>query len=227
MPPAATERFEALMARREAEVRLDEAALLVAAHAYPALDVDSELDRIDRIADGCRAPTLDGVLDHLFGELRLRGNHQDYEDPRNSFLNDVITRRLGIPITMSILVLEAGRRVGAPLAPVNMPGHFLLRDRVDPSLFIDAFAGGARLDAAGCEARFREMLGAAVPFDPLFLEPAGAFAVVARLLANLKGIYGRRRDHGALAWVLRLRAAVPGVGDHDRQELARLIARWN
>lgn len=222
-----TERFAHLISQPEASVPLDEAALLVAAHAYRNLDIDRERERIDRLAGGCPAPTLDGVLDHLFRDLGFRGNRDEYYDPRNSFLNDVIDRRLGIPITLSILAIEVGRRVGAPLAAVNMPGHFLLRDRVDPSLFVDAYAGGERLDASSCEARFREVHGENMPFDPSFLEPAGAFAVVARLLANLKAIYRNRNEHQALTWVLQLRVLVPGVPEVERHELARLLARWN
>jgi regulator of sirC expression with transglutaminase-like and TPR domain len=220
-----TDRFARLVARPEAEVRLDEAALVVAAHAYPDLDIDGERGRLDELASRAAAPTLDAVLDLLFIDERFRGDRSDYYDPRNSYLNEVLDRRLGIPITLSIVTLEVGRRLGVPLASVAMPGHFLLRDRVDPDLFVDPFASGARLDARQCEARFRTVHGAAARFDPAFLEPAGAFSVIGRLLANLKAIYSSRGDRAALTWVLRLRALVPGIPSSERRELATSLSR--
>jgi regulator of sirC expression with transglutaminase-like and TPR domain len=221
---AVTERFAALVAGLEPSIRLDEAALLVAAHAYPVLDVDRELRRVDALAEVVRTPTLDGLLRALFDEEGFAGDRSDYYDPRNSFLNDVIDRRVGIPITLSILTLEVGRRVGVPLAPVSMPSHFLLRDKVDPTLFVDPFARGARFDAGGAAARFRALQGDDAPFTTDLLEPVGARAVVARLLANLKAIYRARADRQALAWVLRLRVLVPGVPRDERRELASALA---
>ncbi|HSL58099.1 MAG TPA: transglutaminase-like domain-containing protein [Acidimicrobiales bacterium] len=219
-----TARFVELVSGPESALRLDEAALLVAAHRYPELDVDAELARLDELADGVRVPTLDGLLAHLFGDLGFTGDRERYDDERNAFLNDVVDRRLGLPISLSILAIEVGRRIGVPLAPVSMPGHFLVRDRVDATVFVDPFAGGRVLDAAGAEAIFRVAHGPDARLDPEHLLPATPRAVVARVLANLKLRYagaGRARD---LVWVTRLRAAIPGVPVEERRHLSRALA---
>jgi regulator of sirC expression with transglutaminase-like and TPR domain len=207
----ATERFAALFTKPEPQLRLDEAGLLIAAHAYPGLDIDAELGRLDVLAEGCRNPTLDALVRYLFVEEGFRGNHTDYYDPRNSYLNDVTTRRVGIPITLCVLTLEVGRRIGVPLAGVGMPGHFILRDRVDPEVWVDPFSRGALLDRVGCERAFLAVNGSDAVFEPDFLEPVGAWTIVARMLANLKAVFTRRGDAAALAWALELRCHVPGM----------------
>lgn len=223
MDVGATERFAELMTRPEADVALDEAALLVAAHAHPGLVVADELAKLDELADTCFAPTLDALVQHLFVDLGFCGNVVDYYDPRNSYLNEVLTRRTGIPISLAVLALSVGRRLGVPLAGVSMPGHFLVRDRVDPEVFVDPFARGALLDRRGCEAAFHAVHGADARFDPAFLEPVGTFTVVARMLANLRIVFARRNDKESLAWVLGLRVQVPGVAPEERAELAGVL----
>jgi regulator of sirC expression with transglutaminase-like and TPR domain len=207
----ASARFGALVERPEEEIPLDEAALLIAAHAYPALDVAAELARLDRLAEGCRTPTLDALVRYLFVEERFGGDHHDYYDPRNSYLNDVLDRHVGIPISLSVLTLVVGRRLGVPLAGVGMPGHFLLRDRVDPAVFVDPFSRGALLDARGCEAAFRAINGGEARFDPAYLEPVGSYTILARMLGNLKGIFVQRSDADALVWAVALRCRLPGM----------------
>lgn len=219
-----TERFVALVRGPEATLPLDEAALLVAAHAVPGVDVDAELGRLDELAAGVSEPTLDGLCRHLFGELGFRGAEHAYDDPRSSYLHEVVERRSGIPITLSIVLMEVGRRLGVPLAGVSMPGHFLVRDKVDHELFVDAYARGLRLDRRGAEARFHAVLGPAAVFDPAFLEPAGRRSIVARVLANLERIATEGADREALRWVLRLRASMPGAGPAERRRLAALLA---
>jgi regulator of sirC expression with transglutaminase-like and TPR domain len=218
-----TAQFEAHVQGPERELRLDRAALLIAAHAYPGLDVDAEAARLDALAESCFAPTLDALVRHLFVDEGFRGNRDDYYDPRNSLLNDVLDRRLGIPITLAVLAMEVGRRLGVPMSGVGMPGHFLLRDRVDPDVFVDPFSRGAVTDRRGAEARFHAVQGAGARFDESFLEPIGPRAIVARMLANLKAAYLQRNERASLAWVLRLRVAVPGVPVTERAELARIL----
>jgi regulator of sirC expression with transglutaminase-like and TPR domain len=217
-------RFRALLERPEAEIRLDEASLLVAAHAYPSLDLSHELSRLDELADTCYAPTLDALVRHLFVDLGFVGNDTDYYDPRNSYLNEVTARRTGIPITLSVLTIEVGRRIGVPLAGVSMPGHFLLRDRVDTEVFVDPFARGALIDRRAAERAFHAVHGDDAPFDSRHLEPVGAHAILARLLANLRGIFLARNDAESLLWVLSLRVDIPGVPRDERRELAGLLA---
>jgi regulator of sirC expression with transglutaminase-like and TPR domain len=223
----ATDRFVALTAVPEAALPLDEASLLIAAHAEPGLDVHAYLVRLDELAATCPAPTLDSLVTHLFRRGRFTGNRADYYDPRNSFLSDVIDRGTGIPITLSVLAMEVGRRLGVPLAGVGMPGHFLLRDKVDPGIFVDPFHGGRLLDEAACRRLHSSVVGPGATWDPAWLDPVGRWAIVARVLANLKAVYRQRGDDTDLLWVLRLRAMVPGAGDEDEQELRRLLSRFN
>jgi regulator of sirC expression with transglutaminase-like and TPR domain len=220
----AAARFQEIARLDEAAVPLDEAALLISAQADPALDVDAEMARLDRIAEGCHAPTLDALTQHLFADLGFRGNDRAYYDPRNSFLNEVVARRTGIPISLSVLTMVIGRRIGVPLAGVGLPGHFLLRDQVDPEVFVDPFAGGAILDRDGCARAFRRVQGDGASFHPSYLEPVGAFTILARMLANLRAIYAARGDHRSLVWVIRLRTSLPDVAPEDRGELASALA---
>lgn len=219
-----TERFRALVAQPETQIALDEAALLIAAHATPGLDVDRELTRIDDLAERCFAPTLDALTRHLFVDLAFRGNQGDYYDPRNSYLNEVIARRVGIPISLSVLTIAVGRRIGVPLAGVGMPGHFLLRDRVDPDVFVDPFHGGAVIDRAGCERAFHLVHGDDAVFDDQFLAPVGTLSILARMLANLRAIFAAHGDHRSLVWVIKLRTLLPDTSFDDRGELAAALA---
>jgi regulator of sirC expression with transglutaminase-like and TPR domain len=220
----AADRFAAIVQGPERDLHLDEAALLVAAQAYPGLDIDVWLGRLDDLASHCRDATFDGVITHVFGPLGFAGNHDEYYDPRNSFLNDVIVRRLGIPITLAVITMEIGRRLGVGIVGIGMPGHFLVRDGLDADAFVDPFAGGRRLGVEDCEAAFRARQGRDIRFDPRFLEPVGPVAIVSRLLANLKAIYRSGRERRSLEWVLRLRIALPGASLDERRELASVLA---
>ncbi len=219
-----TARFAALLARPPAEVPIDEAGLLIAAHAYPDLDVDAHLARFDGLAERCAAPTLDALTRYLFTDLGFAGNRHAYFDPRNSFLNDVLDRRTGIPISLAVLAMSVGRRLGVPLAGVGMPGHFLLRDRVDPEVFVDPFDGGRFLDRRGCERAFRAVHGDDAAFDPRFLDPVDAPSIVGRMLMNLRATYASRGDRNSLIWVMRLRTLVPGTSLEERAGLASMLS---
>ncbi len=219
-----TEAFRALVDDPELDPPLDRAALLIAAHARPEIDVEAQLRRLDDLAALVDEQTVDAVTRVLFSELSFTGNSTSYYDPDNSFLDQVLDRRQGIPITLSILTAEVGRRCGVPLDCVGMPGHFLLRHRADREFFIDPFAGGRRLDLAGCEAIFRNLAGPGAPFSPDMLATSDERSTLARLLNNLKAIYRQRGQVGELAWALRLRCAIPGVPVNDHVELAGVLA---
>jgi regulator of sirC expression with transglutaminase-like and TPR domain len=219
-----TTRFAELVAGPEPSLPLDEAALLIAAHADPSIDVERELRQLDELADGVPAPTLDGVCAHLFRDLGFRGDEADYYDPANSYLSSVVRRRRGIPITLSVLLIEVGRRVGAPMAGVGMPGHFLVRDRVDTDVFVDPYHRGALLTATECKRLFDSIHRGRLAFEDSFLDPVGSRAVVARMLLNLKAIFLARRERSALLWVQRLRAMIPGSGLDEVRELAAALA---
>lgn len=219
-----TARFGALLSLPEAEVALDEAMLLVAAQARAEVDVQSSLTALDDLAARCSAPTLDHLVRLLFVDCGFAGNRDDYYDPRNSYLDQVLVRHLGIPISLAVLAMVVGRRIGVPLAGVAMPGHFLLRDRVDPGLFVDPFGAGVMLDGAGCAALFRRLHGPGATFDERFLDPVGTHTILRRVLANLKAIHRSQGDAGSLLGVLRLSVLIPGSTDEDRRELAAALA---
>lgn len=219
----ATARFGELVSGADDDIPLDEAALVIAAHAYPGLDVAAELGRLDEIAAGC-TPSLEGLRHHLFEVLGFSGNTRRYGDPRNSFLNDVLRRRLGIPISLAVVTMEVGRRVGVPFEGIGMPGHFLVRHTGTPSVLLDPFGAGRVLETADCEALFRSVYGEAAPFDPSMLVPVGKRAILARMLANLRQLYLARGDVWSTDWVLRLRTTIPARTTPEMADVAAAYA---
>jgi regulator of sirC expression with transglutaminase-like and TPR domain len=219
----ATDAFIALVQGPEPALALDHACLLLAAHASPGLDVSAQLDRLDELAGRCPEPTLEGLRHLLFADMGFAGNIDDYSDPRNSFLDQVLDRRLGIPISLSVLMIEVGRRVGVPLEGVGMPGHFLVRHTGAPKVLIDPFHGGRMLDADQCAELFTTLFGTTATLPASVLDAAPSRAILARMLANLKASYVDRRDAASLVWVGRLRAAIPGVDPKEMAEVARLL----
>jgi regulator of sirC expression with transglutaminase-like and TPR domain len=193
------ERFRAAIAVPEHRVDLVGSALLIAQSEYANLDhavYCRSIEEFGREArDSCSAISADRAgerlaqLSRLFAERwGFHGNAQDYYDPRNSFLNDVLDRRTGIPITLSLVYIEVGRRAGLELVGVGMPGHFLVGCAHRNDLYVDAFSGGALLTPQDCAARLRE-LRPNVVFRPEFLEPVGSLLILTRMLNNLLGIY--------------------------------------
>lgn len=196
--------FAELMGRDDDDITLDRAALLYAAAEYPTLDIDASLRSLDRFADLLRprlagtrrAPEVVGIVaDFLHVELGFRGNPDAYYDPRNSYLNEVLERRLGIPISLSALYLMLGSRLGLSFDGVGMPGHFLVRysDPLQP-LLVDPFADGVILSDADCQQRLRGLYGPRADLSPSMLEPVGVRAILFRMLTNLKLIYVRQQD---------------------------------
>ena len=222
----AVQRFAELVAAPG--VRLDEAALAIAAGAAADLDPARWLGELDRLASGI--DSLDTLIHRLFVEEGFAGNTEHYYDPRNSLLPEVLTRRLGIPITLSVVCLEVGRRAGIALEGVGMPGHFLVRP-VGTQRYLDAFASGQLLDLAGCEARFRASTGAGpdIPFGPNLLTTTPTPAILARILENLRAVYRGAGNASDLEWVLRMRLALPGVGAAELVEVSQAMTqqgRW-
>jgi regulator of sirC expression with transglutaminase-like and TPR domain len=217
-----TTRFAELVQGPDDTLALDEAALLIAAHAHPGLDIATELGRLDELAAGIPERTLDGWRRHLFVDLGFSGNVHRYYDPANSFLDDVVRRRKGLPITLSVLGMEVGRRIGLRLEGVGMPGHFLLRH--GPDAYVDPFEQGRLLDRAGCVERFHAVHGANAPFLPSYLDTVPPVAILGRMLNNLKSVYTGRGDIVALSWVFDLRMALPGASPLERRDWARVLA---
>jgi regulator of sirC expression with transglutaminase-like and TPR domain len=220
-----TDRFTQLIQGPDPVV-LDEAALLIAAHAHP-VDVPARLQELDTLAGAVPAPGADVLARFLYRERGFTGNRVDYGDPRNSYLDAVLDRRVGIPITLSVLMIEVGRRCGVELVGVGMPGHFLVACPAaggeHDGVWYDPFGGGARLDVAGCLDRFAETHPRDA-FRPEYLAPVSTRAILDRMLANLQHSF-LAREPAAAAWVVRLRLAFPNRPVGERAELAAALAR--
>jgi regulator of sirC expression with transglutaminase-like and TPR domain len=208
-------------------VPLDEAAFLLAASSNDTLDVEAQCARLDQLAREISTPTLDGLRQALFGSGRFTGNMVNYYDIANSHLNVVLDRGVGIPISLSVLAIEVGRRIGVPVAGVGFPGHFLLRDKVDLSVFIDPFHGGREVTAADCQARFRRDAPPGAPWTDDYLAPVSTLAILYRMLGNMLAITRQSRDISLLVTLLRMRSAMPNATDTDNGELERVSARLN
>jgi regulator of sirC expression with transglutaminase-like and TPR domain len=205
---SASERWARLVAARQDEISLAEGALLIAAEEYGDLDIAGYLQRIDAMGavlrqrlreDISTSDALVALNRYVFEELGFSGNADDYYDPRNSYLNDVIERRLGIPITLSVLYIEIGRRIGLPLQGVSFPSHFLVTCALrDGTVVLDPYAGGASLGLEDLQERLRP-LAKDIELDERMLKtllaPAAPRDVFARMLRNLRAIHETRGDN--------------------------------
>jgi regulator of sirC expression with transglutaminase-like and TPR domain len=214
----AREQFLRIARLPDERIDLAEAALWVAAEQYEGLDVPAYLARLAEFAERARpsvssATTLEQSIAalnrFLYDEQSFRGNRSDYYDARNSFLNEVIDRRTGIPITLAVVYLSVAERLGLPVHGVGFPGHFLVKCAAPDEILIDPFEGKL-LTRAECEARWLATLGADTPFDARSLEPAPARQTLARLIGNLKQIFLAQQDWPrALACVERILVLSP------------------
>ena len=201
-------------AANAAGTSLAQAALLIARIEYPRLDVEAYLGKLDamgelarqavqrrleRTADNSRLACIKAVNEYLFEELHFVGNRDKYEDPRNSCLNEVLDRRMGIPITLCVVYMEVARRAGLHIDGVNFPGHFLVRcpevgSRGGNGLIIDPFHGGALLSEHDCRMLLQRQVGSEVAFSKSLLAPTTRLQIIVRMLINLKRIYVHMRS---------------------------------
>ncbi len=207
---AARRHFAELLAREE--IPLAEAALAIAEEEYPDLAPSAYLARLDELAARAEkrlparrtaAEVLVVLRRVLFEEAGFRGNEADYYDPRNSFLNEVLDRRLGIPISLSLVYLAVARRLGLPVDGVSFPGHFLVRHSAPGRvLFVDPYNHGELLTAEDCRRRWSAVAQGRGEFQPRWLEPSTPRQILARMLHNLKRIYGEKGDDVRTLWVI-------------------------
>jgi len=224
------ERLNKIAKVPEQDLNLAEAALLIAMDEYPGLDVEAYLRQLDELASGVQRmlPAQAGLEDtlvtlnqYLFVEQGFSGDTEDYDDPRNSFLNEVLDRKRGIPITLSIIYMEVGRRLGLPLKGVSFPGHFLVKFSTrEGEVVLDPFSGGSLMSKEDLEQMLEETYGAAdainAPLERL-LSAAGKKEILVRMLRNLKGTYLRReRFDKALTVVDRILLLQPDQPDEIR-----------
>ncbi len=222
-PPLAA---ELMRVAHDPDVDLAEAALVLARLESPDLEPAPYLARLDIMGETVRerlassgspdapASRVAALNAYLFDEQRFRGNTTAYDDPRNSFLNDVMDRRVGIPITLAVVYIEVARRAGIGIAGINFPGHFLMRcdDGSDGGLILDPFDRGTRLSVEDCQELLRRHTDDAIRFDRRFLAPTTRPQILTRMLANLKRVYVQLRSFGQARWVTELLLALDPSG---------------
>jgi regulator of sirC expression with transglutaminase-like and TPR domain len=226
---SARQHFTATVSKSDDAINLAEAALLIAQEEYPGLQIAAYLERLDRMAHevekrlwhdrdedplGC----VEALNGYFFNDLKFRGNAEEYYDPRNSFLNEVLDRRTGIPITISTVYLEVGWRLGMPLHGVGFPGHFLVKYSAGKGeILLDPFHRGSILTEKECQGRLDQVYAGRVQLRPDLLAAATKRQILARILANLKGIYIAAKDYRrALAAVERMLVINPDLAPEIR-----------
>jgi regulator of sirC expression with transglutaminase-like and TPR domain len=228
--PGPRRRFAALALRPDGDVDLAEAALWISAEENGGVEVERWLAHLDELADelrprlaalaegpGADLARLEALRSFLFEEKGFRGNREEYHDPANSFLDRVLERRLGIPITLAVVMMEVGRRVGVPLLGVGFPGHFLVRHARHPNLLLDPFAGGRLVTVEDCR-QLLARLCVHLPFHPRLLRPVSHRCVLLRMLTNLRAIYLAAGDPGRTLAVLdRILLLAPDDAVHLRE----------
>lgn len=237
--PQARQCFYQEIDRPDEQIDLAKAALYIAQEEYPDLDPVEYLNALDTMADEIqdqlpveRYPLriIQGINQYLYDDLGFTGNVTDYYDPRNSFLNQVIERRTGIPITLALVYLELAKRIDFPMVGVGMPGHFLMRpDLPEVEIFVDAFNRGEVLFPQDCQAKLTQIYGQPVALQPEFLESVSTRQFLARMLANLKAIYIQQEKlEKALAAIERILLLFPGAPAElrDRGLIYYQLGQW-
>jgi regulator of sirC expression with transglutaminase-like and TPR domain len=223
MDPAAR-RFADLINGGAADRHLDLLCALVATTIDYSADVGSIIVGLDNLVDACPA-SFDGIVDTLFSSGMFAGDSDDYHHPRNSLLHEVLARRTGMPITLSVVAIEIGKRLGVPIVGVGLPGHFVIRDK-ESGTFADPFGRGLRYDEAGMIASWQQRMGSGIAFGPSMLAPTGARDIVLRILNNLKQSLVNRDEPVLLARLAPLRAAFPELAD-EHHEHRRWMRHFN
>ncbi|MGH7355787.1 MAG: SirB1 family protein [Candidatus Rokuibacteriota bacterium] len=224
--------FREILTTPDTAMDLGRAALAVARIEHVDLDEPRWLGALDELAARSGAAAVRGaagrltrVRDFLFAVEGFRGNVADYYDPRNSCLNDVLSTRLGIPITLSVLLIEVGRRVGLALDGLGLPGHFIVGARVgDRRVLLDPFNSGAELTAVAAAEVAARAVGRPVTLEDEHWTPCTKRQIVTRILRNLKSSYAKREDWSrALAVVDRLLVVEPDSPVHQRDRGTVLV----
>jgi regulator of sirC expression with transglutaminase-like and TPR domain len=230
----ARRRFARLLAQPDASIELAHAALLVASEERPGLDVEHYRARLyelglsarERIAQDEDVNPVVALNNFIFAELGFAGNQTDYYDPRNSLLSDVLERRTGIPITLSIVYMEIGRRAGVHVEGIGLPGHFIVRAQGTrgESMLVDPF-NGKIVDAEDCQERLDTIYGGQAPLTDAHLRPVSTRDILARLLRNLKGIYAQAGLYRrALSIIERILLVAPDALE-ERRDRGALLAQ--
>ncbi len=211
----------------DAAFPLDRVALTLAMEEYPDLDILEYLKRLDTLAartevlvgrDCTPAGIIESINEILFVQEGLQGNREDYYNPRNYYLNEVLDRKLGIPITLSVVYMEVAKRIGFPIAGVGFPEHFLVKHMAeDREIIIDPFNMGRILTLKDCQELLDKTGDIEEPINPSFLQPMGNRAIITRILYNLKGIFEQsEQDYEALSVIEKILLLNPGTPSEVR-----------
>ena len=241
--------FREMVSRPPEQMDLAAAALLIALDEYPELNVSDYLERIDLLAkrtsaqlrsDAEKRPmeAIESINYQLFEIEGFRGNQEDYYDPRNSFLNDVLDRKTGIPITLSVLYMEVGRRIGLKIEGVGMPGHFVVKCKHNGAeIFVDTFEHGEILLEEGCERKLTQLHGRDFQFNRACLDAVNHNQILTRMLRNLKAIYWNQQNYAkALSVVEKILLINPtaaaeirdrGFAHYQLNHLSSAINDWS
>jgi regulator of sirC expression with transglutaminase-like and TPR domain len=214
--------FHELSVLDEAVFPLDRAALAIGLEEYPKLNIDDYLRRLDVLAaraevlagnDRSTRNLMDCLNEVLFVREGLRGNAEESNDPRNSFLNEVLDRKLGIPISLSVIYMEVARRIDFPVQGIGFPGHFIVKCAAgEREYLVDPFNHGRVLSLDDCQELLDRVYGGSVPMQPTFLSAMGKKSIITRMLFNLKGTYYQAEDYNkALSIVDRILVFNPGA----------------
>ncbi|NJR60114.1 MAG: tetratricopeptide repeat protein [Cyanobacteria bacterium CRU_2_1] len=237
--PLARQRFYQEINQPDEHIHLAKAALFLSQEEYPDLDPEEYLNALETMAAEVkeRLPIeryplriLQTLNHYLYEDLGFHGNTEDYYDPRNSYLNQVIDRRTGIPITLSLVYLEIARQIDLPMVGIGMPGHFLIRPVVsEMQIFVDPFHNGEVMFAEDCQERLNQMYGGSIELRPEFLAPISPRHFLTRMLTNLKAIYLSQgdlpRSLAAIEGILLLFPELPSE-QRDRGLVYYHMGRW-
>jgi regulator of sirC expression with transglutaminase-like and TPR domain len=222
MDPAA--RFSEVLNGPAADRHLDLLWALAAATVDHSAEVGSMMLGLDKVAELC-PNSFDGIIDTLFTSGMFAGDGDDYHDPRNSLLHEVLARRVGMPITLSVVAIEVGKRLGVPIRGIGLPGHFVIRDK-QSGTFADPFGHGLRYDEEGMVASWNRRMGGGAAFQPAMFAPASAHEIMLRILNNLKQSLVDRDRPVLLARIVPLRAAFAELAS-ERGEHRRWMRHFN
>jgi regulator of sirC expression with transglutaminase-like and TPR domain len=219
-------RFAELLSLDDEQINLAEATLLIAAEEYTKLNIEDYLDKLDHFGELAReraagardaGDLISALNSTLFEALGFHGNRDSYYDPRNSFLNQVIDRRTGIPITLTVVYIEVAKRIGLKIQGVGMPYHFIaIHEAETGAVFIDPFNQGRLLSGAGCAELLTEVSRGNDELQPEHLQPLSNKRILARVLMNLLGLYKANDPRRALATIERLLLINPYYAPHIR-----------
>jgi len=221
MEPAV--RFAALVSGPPHAMRLDLACALMSAAFTGEYQHDRIMSTLDDLAAMCAERSLDGVLSVM--RPRLTGARDDYYDPRNSFLDEVLVRGVGLPITLSVVAIEIGRRLEVPIVGVGLPSHFIVRDAA-ADRYGDPFNDCAQFDRAGLVSRWSRLVGEGHPFDELHLTPVDDRTILIRMLNNLRALYLRRNEPRSMYALSVMRGGFAELA-HEAPQHARWVRHLN